>query len=163
MQQKTQCDPDESRRGEAPNPASSGAETAQTQPEREKPSSGDSLMEAILSQGNLKQALKRVKANKGAPGVDGINVSELPEHLKRQWPEIRSNLLAGKYQPQPVRRVDIPKPGGGTRQLGIPTVTDRFIQQEVKRAKTYVEEGRHWVVDIDLEKFFDRVCQRHDV
>ncbi|MEL0555126.1 reverse transcriptase domain-containing protein, partial [Raoultella lignicola] len=144
-------------------------------------------MEVILSQENLKQALKRVKANKGAPGVDGISVSELPEHLKRQWPELRSSLLAGRYKPQPVRRVDIPKPGGGTRQLGIPTVTDRFIQQAVmqvlqsqwdptfsdnsygwrsahqavKRAKTYVEEGRHWVVDIDLEKFFDRV--NHDV
>ncbi|HAU2961171.1 TPA: group II intron reverse transcriptase/maturase, partial [Salmonella enterica subsp. diarizonae] len=116
MQQKTQCDPDESRRGEAPNPAPSGAETAQAQPERESPSSGDSLMEAILSQENLRQALKRVKANKGAPGVDGISVSELPEHLKRLWPELRSSLLAGNYQPQPVRRVDIPKPGGGTRQ-----------------------------------------------
>ncbi|MRT52090.1 group II intron reverse transcriptase/maturase [Raoultella sp. BIGb0399] len=190
MQQKTQCDPDESRRGEAPSPAPSGAETAQTPQERESPSSGDSLMEVILSQENLKQALKRVKANKGAPGVDGISVSELPEHLKRQWPELRSSLLAGRYKPQPVRRVDIPKPGGGTRQLGIPTVTDRFIQQAVmqvlqsqwdptfsdnsygfrpgrsahqavKRAKTYVEEGRHWVVDIDLEKFFDRV--NHDV
>ena len=190
MQQKTQCDPDESRRGEAPTPAPSGAETVQTQPERESPSSGDSLMEVILNQENLKQALKRVKANKGAPGVDGISVSELPDHLKRQWPELRSNLLAGRYKPQPVRRVDIPKPGGGTRQLGIPTVMDRFIQQAVmqvlqsqwdptfsessygfrvgrsahqavKRAKRYVEEGQHWVVDIDLEKFFDRV--NHDV
>ncbi|USS95095.1 group II intron reverse transcriptase/maturase [Serratia symbiotica] len=147
-------------------------------------------MEVILNQENLKQALKRVKANKGAPGVDGISVSELPDHLKRQWPELRSNLLAGRYKPQPVRRVDIPKPGGGTRQLGIPTVMDRFIQQAVmqvlqsqwdptfsessygfrvgrsahqavKRAKRYVEEGQHWVVDIDLEKFFDRV--NHDV
>ncbi|USS94963.1 group II intron reverse transcriptase/maturase [Serratia symbiotica] len=147
-------------------------------------------MEVILNQENLKQALKRVKANKGAPGVDGISVSELPDHLKRQWPELRSNLLAGRYKPQPVRRVDIPKPGGGTRQLGIPTVMDRFIQQAVmqvlqsqwdptfsessygfrvgrsahqavKRAKRYVEEGQHWVVDIDLEKFFDRL--NHDV
>ncbi|USS95292.1 group II intron reverse transcriptase/maturase [Serratia symbiotica] len=147
-------------------------------------------MEVILNQENLKQALKRVKANKGAPGVDGISVSELPDHLKRQWPELRSNLLAARYKPQPVRRVDIPKPGGGTRQLGIPTVMDRFIQQAVmqvlqshwgptfsessygfrvgrsahqavKRAKRYVEEGQHWMVDIDLEKFFDRV--NHDV
>ncbi|USS95679.1 group II intron reverse transcriptase/maturase [Serratia symbiotica] len=147
-------------------------------------------MEVILNQENLKQALKRVKADKGAPGVDGISVSELPDHLKRQWPELRSNLLAGRYKPQPVRRVDIPKPGGGTRQLGIPTVMDRFIQQAVmqvlqsqwdptfsesnygfrvgrsahqavKRAKRYVEEGQQWVVDIDLEKFFDRV--NHDV
>ncbi|USS95766.1 reverse transcriptase domain-containing protein [Serratia symbiotica] len=137
-------------------------------------------MEIILNQENLKQALKRVKANKGAPGVDGISVSELPDYLKRQWPELRSNLLPGRYKPQPVRRVDIPKPGGGTRQLGIPTVMDRFIQQAVmqvlqsqwdptfsessygfrvgrsahqtvKRAKRYVEEGQHWVVDIDLE------------
>ncbi|USS95073.1 group II intron reverse transcriptase/maturase [Serratia symbiotica] len=147
-------------------------------------------MEVILNQENLKQALKRVKANKGAPGVDGISVSELPDHLKRQWPELLSNLLAGRYKPQAVRRVDIPKPGGGTRQLGIPTVMDRFIQQAVmqvlqsqwdptfsessygfrvgrsahqavKRTKRYVEEGQHWVVDIDLEKFFDRV--NHDV
>ncbi|MGG2142679.1 reverse transcriptase domain-containing protein [Symbiopectobacterium sp. RP] len=88
-------------------------------------------MEVILNQENLKQALKRVKANKGAPGVDGISVSELPDHLKHQWPELRSNLLAGRYKPQPVRRVDIPKPEGGTRQLGIPTVMDRFIQQAV--------------------------------
>lgn len=190
MQQKTQYDPDESRRGEAPTPAPSGAETVQTQPERESPSSGDNLMEVILNQENLKQALKKVKANKGAPGVDGISVSELPNQLKHQWPELRSNLLAGRYKPQPVRRVDIPKPGGGTRQLGIPTAMDRFIQQAVmqvlqsqwdptfsdnsygfrpgrsahqavKRAKAYVDEGLHWVVDIDLEKFFDRV--NHDV
>ena len=190
MQQKTQRDPDGNEKGEAPTPISSGAETLRTQPERESPSSGDSLMEAILNPENLKQALKRVKANKGAPGVDEMSVSELPEHLKRQWPELRLSLLEGRYKPQPVRRVNISKPGGGTRQLGIPTVTDRFIQQAtmqvlqnqweptfsdnsygfrpgrsahqaVKRAKTYVEEGRHWVVDIDLEKFFDRV--NHDV
>ncbi|EBS9006924.1 group II intron reverse transcriptase/maturase [Salmonella enterica] len=190
MQQKTQYDPDESRRGEAPTPAPSGAETVQTQPERESPSSEDNLMEVILNQENLKQALKKVKANKGAPGVDGISVSELPNQLKHQWQELRINLLAGRYKPQPVRRVDIPKPGGGTRQLGIPTAMDRFIQQAVmqvlqsqwdptfsdnsygfrpgrsahqavKRAKAYVDEGLHWVVDIDLEKFFDRV--NHDV
>lgn len=86
MQQKTQRDPDGNEKGEAPTPISSGAETLRTQPERESPSSGDSLMEAILNPENLKQALKRVKANKGAPGVDEMSVSELPEHLKRQWP-----------------------------------------------------------------------------
>ncbi|WP_274852191.1 group II intron reverse transcriptase/maturase [Serratia marcescens] len=190
MQQKTQCDLGKRIQGEAPDMRGPGVETAQAPPNRENPSSGKGLMEVILSPENLKQALKKVKANKGAPGVDGMSVSELPEHLKHQWPELRRRLLECSYQPQAVRRVDIPKPGGGTRHLGIPTVTDRFIQQAVmqvlqnqldptfsdnsygfrpgrsahqavRRAKSYVEEGYHWVVDIDLEKFFDRV--NHDV
>ena len=97
MQQKTQRDPDGNEKGEAPTPISSGAETLRTQPERESPSSGDSLMEAILNPENLKQALKRVKANKGAPGVDEMSVSELPEHLKRQW-ELLSNVVYGVGQ-----------------------------------------------------------------
>ncbi|EAP3285220.1 group II intron reverse transcriptase/maturase [Salmonella enterica] len=190
MQQKTEHDPHARIRSEALAIRTAGAETGDTPTERESPSSEDGLIEAILSPENLKQALKKVKANKGAAGVDGVSVSELPEYLKHQWPELRSQLREGRYRPQPVRRVDIPKPGGGTRQLGIPTVVDRFIQQAmmqvlqtqwdqtfsdnsygfrpgrsahqaVKRAKQYVEDGHHWVVDIDLEKFFDRV--NHDV
>ncbi len=133
--------------------------------------------------------MKRVRANRGGPGVDGTRVQELPGYLKEHWPAIREELLKGTYQPQPVKRVEIPKPGGGERQLGIPTVLDRFIQQAVlqvlqkrwdrtfsehsygfrpgrsahqavAQAQRYIAEGRRWVVDIDLEKFFDRV--NHD-
>ncbi|HFT7668603.1 TPA: reverse transcriptase domain-containing protein [Serratia marcescens] len=131
-----------------------------------------------------------MKANKGAAGVDGISVSELPDYLKHHWPELKAQLLSGSYRPSPVRRVTIPKPGGGERLLGIPTVVDRFIQQAVmqvlqaqwdvsfshssygfrpgrsahqavKQAQEYIGSGYHWVVDLDLEKFFDRV--NHDV
>lgn len=127
-----------------------------------------------------------MKANKGAAGVDGISVSELPDYLKHHWPEMKTQLLSGSYRPSPVRRVTIPKPGGGERLLGIPTVVDRFIQQAmvqvldasfsdssygflpgrsayqaVKQAQEYIGSGYHWVVDLDLEKFFDRVS--HDV
>lgn len=190
MQQKTQCDPVGRRPGEARVIRLPGAEAGLAHPEEESPSSGDNLMEVILSPENLKQALKRVKANKGAAGIDGMNVHELPEYLKLHWGELRTSLLVGTYQPQPVRKVEIPKPTGGSRQLGIPTVVDRFLQQAVlqvlqslwdptfsdnsygfrpgrsahqavNRAKSYVEEGHHWVVDLDLEKFFDRV--NHDV
>lgn len=148
------------------------------------------LMEAALSRGNLRLALKRVRRNKGGPGIDGMTVDELPEHLKAHWPEIREELLADRYKPRPVRRQSIPKDGGGMRELGIPTVLDRFIQQAllqvlqprfdptfsdhsygfrpgrgahgaVQRARGYIQEGRRVVVDIDLEKFFDRV--NHDV
>lgn len=147
-------------------------------------------MELAVERRNCLAALKRVKANKGSPGIDGMTVEELPAHLKANWLHIRENLLAGRYQPQPVRRVAIPKPGGGERELGIPTVLDRFIQQlllqvlqprfdptfsdasygfrpgrrahdAVRRAQGYVQEGRRFVVDVDLEKFFDRV--NHDV
>lgn len=147
-------------------------------------------MELAVERRNCLAALKRVKANKGSPGIDGMTVEELPAHLKANWLRIRENLLAGRYQPQPVRRVAIPKPGGGERELGIPTVLDRFIQQlllqvlqprfdptfsdasygfrpgrrahdAVRRAQGYVQEGRRFVVDVDLEKFFDRV--NHDV
>lgn len=157
---------------------------------RESPSSTAWLMEAICEPVNLRQALKRVKANKGAAGADGMSVSELPEHLRHNWPELKAQLLSGSYQPSPVRRVTIPKPGGGERLLGIPTVVDRFIQQAmmqvlqarwdasfsdssygfrpgrsahqaVKQAHEYIRAGYHWVVDLDLEKFFDRV--NHDV
>lgn len=149
------------------------------------------LFDEILQRENLFKALERVKRNKGAPGVDGMTVEQLGAYLKEHWPRIREELLNGTYQPQPVRKVDIPKPGGkGTRTLGIPTVLDRFIQQAllqglqpifdpmfsdgsfgfrpgrgthqaVLRARAYAAEGWQWVVDLDLEKFFDRV--NHDV
>jgi group II intron reverse transcriptase/maturase len=149
-----------------------------------------SLMEAVVERGNLKLAYQRVVENKGAAGVDQLAVAELKNHLKQHWPTIRTRLLAGEYQPQPVRRVDIPKPQGGVRTLGIPTVVDRLIQQALhqvlqpifeptfseasygfrpgrnahqalRRARQYVAQGKRWVVDMDLEKFFDRV--NHDL
>ena len=148
------------------------------------------LMEAVVGRENMWQALKRVEANKGAPGADNMPVSELRCYLKEHWPRIREDLLTGRDQPSPVRRVEIPKPGGGIRELGIPTVVDRLIQQAmhqvlgpifepsfsessygfrpgrsagqaVLKARAYVAEGRRFVVDLDLEKFFDRV--NHDV
>jgi RNA-directed DNA polymerase len=147
------------------------------------------LWEIIFSRSNLFRALERVQANGGAPGVDGMTVEELPEHLKAHWPNIRAKLEAGTYQPSPVRRVEIPKPKGGVRQIGIPTVQDRLIQQAmhqilsleyeprfsqhsygfrpgrsaqdaVKAAQGHIETGYRWVVDIDLAKFFDTV--NHD-
>ena len=149
-----------------------------------------SLMDAVVERGNLKLAYQRVIENKGAAGVDALTVSGFKDHLKRHWPTIRARLLAGVYQPQPVRRVDIPKPQGGVRTLGIPTVVDRLLQQALhqvlqplfeptfsdgshgfrpgrnahqalRRAREYVAQGKRWVVDIDLEKFFDRV--NHDL
>ena len=147
-------------------------------------------MEAVCERGNLWLAYERVIKNKGAAGVDGIGVAEFKDHLKRHWPTIKVNLLAGDYIPLPVRRVDIPKPQGGVRMLGIPTLTDRLIQQALHQvlspifepifsassygfrpgrnahqavlaAQRYVAEGRRVVVDLDLEKFFDRV--NHDL
>jgi RNA-directed DNA polymerase len=146
-------------------------------------------MEHVVERTNLSAALARVKRNGGSPGMDGMTVEELPGYLKAHWPEIREALLAGRYQPQPVKRVEIPKPGGGVRQLGIPTVLDRFIQQAllqvlqpawdgtfsdgsygfrpgrsahhaIAQAQQYLKAGYNWVVDLDLEKFFDRV--NHD-
>jgi RNA-directed DNA polymerase len=146
-------------------------------------------MEDVCERENRKQALARVRANKGSPGVDGMTVQQLPEHLKQHWPAIREQLLRGTYVPQPVKRVEIPKPDGGVRKLGIPTVLDRFIQQAVMQvlqrrwdrtfsdhsygfrpgrsahqaveaAQQYIAAGYRWVVDLDLEKFFDRV--NHD-
>ena len=148
------------------------------------------LMELVVERQNCLAALKRVTGNKGSPGIDGMTVEELPGFLRQHWPRLREDLLTGRYQPQPVRRVAIPKPGGGERELGIPTVLDRFIQQvllqvlqprfdptfsqasfgfrpgrrahdAVRRAQGYVQAGRRFVVDVDLEKFFDRV--HHDV
>jgi RNA-directed DNA polymerase len=160
-------------------------------PESESPSACDRLMEEICERENLKQALKRVKANKGAPGVDGMTVQALPAYLREHWPAIRVTLLNGTYRPQPVRRVEIPKPdGGGVRKLGIPSALDRLVQQAVlqvlqrqwdptfsdssygfrpgrsahqavERAQGYIQAGYRWVVDLDLEKFFD--CVSHDI
>jgi RNA-directed DNA polymerase len=149
-----------------------------------------SILQAALTRENLQRALKRVRANRGAPGVDGLDISQTIEHLRSKWPQIRDQLLQGSYRPSPVRRVLIPKPDGGERELGIPTVTDRLIQQAllqvmqpmidptfseysygfrpgrrahdaVKAAQSYVQSGRRVVVDVDLEKFFDRV--NHDI
>lgn len=149
------------------------------------------LMEAVVERGNMLAALHRVERNKGAAGVDGMTVADLRANLKEQWPTVRESLLAGNYAPKPVLRVEIPKPDGkGVRKLGIPTVMDRLIQQAlhqvmqpifdpgfsgssygfrpgrsahdaVKQAREYVREGRRWVVDLDLEQFFDRV--NHDI
>lgn len=153
------------------------------------PEAATQLMEKIVSRGNMMAAYTRVMRNKGAPGVDDMPVTALKGYLQEEWPRIREELLAGRYHPQPVRKVEIPKPGGGTRMLGIPTVLDRLIQQAVhqvlsplfdpgfsessygfrpgrsahqavKAAQRHVEDGLRWVVDIDLEKFFDRV--HHD-
>src|SRR5690349_12322330 len=147
-------------------------------------------MEAVVERDNLRKALARVRRNKGPPGVDGMTVDELASHLKDHWPEIRARLLAGTYRPLPVRRVEIPKPSGGLRPLGVPTVLDRFIQQAalqvpqaawdptfsaasygfrpgrsahqaVRAAQDHLAAGHRIVVDLDLEKFFDRVS--HDV
>jgi RNA-directed DNA polymerase len=146
-------------------------------------------MEEVCERENCKRALARVKANKGSAGVDGMTVQELPGFLKQHWPAIRKQLLNGTYEPQPVKRVEIPKPDGGKRKLGIPTVLDRFIQQvvmqvlqdrwdrtfsdhsygfrpgrsahqAVEKAQQYIAKGYRWVVDLDLEKFFDQV--NHD-
>jgi RNA-directed DNA polymerase len=147
------------------------------------------LMEAVCERKNCRQALARVKSNKGSAGIDGMTVEQLPAYLKQHWPTIREQLLRGTYKPQPVKRVEIPKPDGGMRKLGIPTVLDRFIQQAVMqvlqrswdqtfsersygfrpgrsahqavaKAQEYIAAGYGWVVDLDLEKFFDRV--NHD-
>ncbi|MGF6937945.1 RNA-directed DNA polymerase [Paraburkholderia sp. UCT70] len=159
-------------------------------PRHEPGSTGSALLEAALTRENLKRAFKRVRANKGAAGVDGLGVDQTARHLVTAWPAIREQLLKGTYRPSPVRRVTIPKPDGGERELGIPTVTDRLIQQAllqvlqpvldptfsehsygfrpgrrahdaVLAAQSYVQSGRRIVVDVDLEKFFDRV--NHDI
>lgn len=150
----------------------------------------DDLIEQIVTRSNCIQALRRVRKNKGSPGVDGMSVTELRSYLVEHWPTIREQLRAGTYQPKPVLRRAIPKANGGTRELGIPCALDRFIQQAilqvlqprfdptfsehsygfrpgrsahqaVRAAQRYMNEGRQWVVDVDLEKFFDRV--NHDV
>jgi len=176
-------------RGEAPRRDGREVETITATAEPESPASTARLMEAICAPDNIEPALRAVVRNKGAPGIDGITVKRLPGVLKARWSEIEDQLLRGRYQPQPVRRVKIPKPAGGTRNLGIPTVIDRVIQQAVlqrlqplwdptfsehsygfrpgrsahqavAQAQAYVVEGYRFVVDIDLAKFFDRV--NHD-
>jgi RNA-directed DNA polymerase len=179
---------DESR-SEAPRLSAEGTESLAAKRGTESPAIGEQLMEEVCGRENCKQALARVKANKGSAGVDGRTVHELPDYLKQHWPAIREQLLSGTYKPHPVKRVEIPKPDGGVRKLGIPTVLDRFIQQAVmqvlqrrwdrtfsdhsygfrpgrsahqavEKAQQYMAEGYRWVVDLDLEKFFDRV--NHD-
>ena len=147
-------------------------------------------MEQVVAETNLRAAWRRVKQNKGAPGIDGVTVEQLDALLNEQWGRLREELLAGTYRPQPVRRVEIPKPQGGMRLLGIPTVVDRLIQQAllqvltpvfdpgfsehsygfrpgrsahqaIEAAREHIEGGYAWVVDLDIEKFFDRV--NHDV
>lgn len=175
-------------RGEAPRVQRSGeSRPATSGTER---SGATALMERVVERSNVKAALKRVRKNKGSPGVDGMTVDELPKYLAENWETIRAQLLAGTYQPLPVREVEIPKSGGGMRKLGIPSVLDRLIQQSILQvlqpmfdptfsthsygfrpgrnahqavceAQRYIQEGKRVVVDVDLERFFDRV--NHDV
>jgi RNA-directed DNA polymerase len=176
-------------RGEAPRRDVQEVEAVTATAEPESPALTAHLMEAICDPDNIEAALRAVVRNKGEPGIDGITVKQLPGILKARWAEIEDQLLQGRYQPQPGRRVKIPKPAGGTRNLGIPTVIDRVIQQAVlqrlqpqwdptfsehsygfrpgrsahqavAQAQAYVIEGHRFVVDIDLAKFFDRV--NHD-
>ncbi|MHC4062660.1 MAG: group II intron reverse transcriptase/maturase [Planctomycetota bacterium] len=176
-------------RGEAPMAGSKGTEVPMAKRESEDPALAVLLMEQICQRENLIKALQRVRQNKGGPGIDGMTVNKLPGYLKKHWPQIREQLLAGAYSPRPVKRVEIPKSDGGIRKLGIPTVLDRFIQQAImqvlqtywdktfsdhsygfrpgrsahqaiSRGQQYVDQGYRWIVDIDLEKFFDRV--NHD-
>src|SRR5271169_3365451 len=176
--------------GEARSSAAQEIETGAAKACLERPAAGGPSMEAIVERNNLRKALEQVRRNKGAPGVDGMSVNKLASHLKEHWLAIRAQLLEGTYEPQPVRRVEIPKASGGTRALGIPTVLDRFIQQAVMqvlqadwdptfsahsfgfrpgrsahqavaRAQELIASGHGIVVDLDLEKFFDRV--NHDI
>jgi len=176
-------------RSEAPTAPGGGSESLAAKGMSESPANREQLMEVVCDRDNCLQAMKRVKANKGSPGIDGMTVEELPGHLREHWPAIREQLLSGTCKPQPVRGVEIPKPDGGVRKLGIPTVLDRMVQQAVMqvlqrrwdpefsehshgfrpgrsahqavaKAQKYIAEGKRWVVDLDLEKFFDRV--NHD-
>src|ERR1700758_4050643 len=176
-------------RGEASKCLPEGTESFAGKRGIESPAITEQLMEAVCERENCKQALKRVKANKGSAGVDGMTVNQVTDYLQQHWPAIREQLLNGTYEPKPVRRVEIPKPDGGVRKLGIPSTLDRFIQQAVMQvlqrrwdrtfsnhsygfrpgrsahqavtqAQQYIAEGYGWVVDFDLEKFFDRV--QHD-
>jgi group II intron reverse transcriptase/maturase len=175
-------------RGEAPNVQRS--EEAQLATHANERSGASGLMELVCERQNLQAALKRVRKNKGSPGIDGMTVDALPDYLKAEWPELREQLLSGKYQPAAVKQQLIPKGNGGMRQLGIPTVLDRFIQQAllqvlqpifdpgfsshshgfrpgkrahdaIVEAQRYIQQGRKWVVDVDLAAFFDRV--NHDI
>src|SRR5450759_37630 len=174
---------------EAPAGDREGAEAPRVRREAEDPAGNQRVMEEVCERENRRKALKRVRANQGSPGIDGMTVDELPGYLEQHWPVIREQLLKGTYEPKPVKRVEIPKPDGGVRKLGIPTVLDRFVQQAVQQvlqkqwdptfsehsygfrpgrsaqqavaqAQRYIAEGYGWCVDFDLEKFFDRV--NHD-
>src|SRR3982075_1766086 len=176
--------------GEARSAAAREPEACTAKACLERPAVAGPSMEDVVERENLKTALAQVKRNKGAAGIDGMSVNDLPAYLKEHWPAIRAQLLDGIYKPQPVRRVEIPKASGGVRLLGIPTVLDRFIQQAVLQvlqedwdgtfspssygfrpgrsahqavaaAQGFIASGRRVVVDIDLEKFFDRV--NHDI
>src|SRR5215475_2097022 len=174
-------------RSDAPKAVEQGTETLVAKRQHESLAGTERLMEEVCEPENCKQALQRVKGNKGSPGIDGMTVEELPDYLKQHGLEIGEQLRNGSYKPKPVKRVEIPKPDGqGVRKLGIPCVLDRFVQQAVlqvlqKRwdptfsahshgfrpgrsakhavheAQQYIAEGYRWVVDLDLEKFFDRV------
>lgn len=177
-------------RGEAPRAERSGEAGRAGHGKERSGSEHSQLMERVIARENAKEALKRVRRNKGSPGIDGMRVEELEPYLHEHWHAIREQLLAGTYRPSAVKRQLIPKSGGGVRELGIPTVLDRFVQQlmlqvlqpifdptfsehshgfrpgrrahdAVRKAQQYVQGGRRWVVDVDLEKFFDRV--NHDV
>ena len=177
-------------KGEAPRASGEGTEASVAVRAPESPAICEYLMEEVLERDNLRKALRRVKSNKGSPGIDEMSVWQLPGYLQEHWQEERDQLLGGTYKPQPVKRVEIAKPGGGVRKLGIPTVLDRFIQQALlqvlqkywdstfsehnfgfrpKRsahqavacAQQHLADGYGWIVDIDLEKFFDRV--NHDM
>ena len=177
-------------RGETPDAGYEGTEPLTAKREPESPAMDRTLMEEVCERENLETAWQRVRSNKGSPGVDGRTIDDAQDYLREHWPTIREQLLNGTYQPQPVKRVEIPKPDGGVRKLGIPSVVDRLIQQAilqvlqgrwdptfsehsygfrpgrsahqaVAQAQCYVAEGYNYVVDIDLEKFFDRV--NHDI
>ena len=176
-------------RGQSEAQSDPGSDEA-LRPRHEAEDTGPGLLRAVMARENMQQAWKRVRANRGAAGIDGLSIDETAERLRTEWPAIRDQLLCGAYRPQPVRRVTIPKPDGGQRELGIPTVVDRLIQQAllqvlqplldptfsqhsygfrpgrnahqaVQAAQSYVQSGRRVVVDVDLEKFFDRV--NHDI
>jgi RNA-directed DNA polymerase len=175
--------------GEAREAGREETESLLTMHAPERPAGTTRLMEEICDRENMEEALRRVKANKGSAGIDGMTVGDIADYLKQHWPAVRERLLNGTYEPNPVRRVEIPKPDGGVRKLGIPTVLDRLIQQAVMQvlqrqwdgtfsehsygfrpgrsahhavaqAQQYIVEGHGWCVDLDLEKFFDRV--NHD-
>jgi len=118
---------------EAPLGEREGAEAPRVRRETEDPAGNQRVMEEVCERENRREAMKRVRANQGSPGIDGMTVDELPEHLGQHWPAIREQLLSGTYEPKPVKRVEIPKPDGGVRKLGIPTVLDRFVQQAVQQ------------------------------
>ena len=178
--------------GETPVSGYQGAEPVVAKPALESPASTEQLMEEVCDRANLVRAWKRVRQNQGSPGVDRMTIGDARDYLREHWPSIRSQLVEGTYQPQPVKRVEIPKPEGGVRKLGVPCVVDRLIQQallqvlqkrwdptfskysygfrpghsahqavaQAQQAQQYIAAGYSVVVDVDLEKFFDRV--NHD-